>query len=265
MQRRSFLAAAAASTVLPGVARAQGDNPVLAKWIGPHGGVAAFDKARVADFRPAIEAAIAEHDREIAAILADKTPPNFANTLAALERSGRALDRATTIYDVFSDTHSTPEFRDVEKELDPKLSAHYDAVNQNPALYERVKAVYATRQTAGLTPEQQRLAWYYWKTFDRAGAGLAPAAKTRVVAINQQLANLFNRFNDNLLADEETHTEVTAAELAGLPPSVVDAAKAAAVERKLSAAGAIVNTRSSVEPYLSYATDRPARERVWRK
>ncbi len=265
VQRRTFLAAGAAATVLPGVAGAQVGNPVLAKWTGPHGGVAAFDKVRVADFRPAIEAAIAEHDREITAILADKRPPNFANTLAPLERSGRALDRATTVYGVFSGTLSTPEFRDVEKELDPKLSAHYDAVNQNPALYERVKAVYATRQTAGLTPEQQRLAWFYWKTFDRAGAGLAPAARARVVAINQQLSTLFNRFNENLLADEETFSEVTTAQMAGLPPSVVDAAKASAVERKLSAAGAIVNTRSSVEPYLSYATDRASRERIWRK
>ena len=265
MERRTFLAATAAAAALPADALAQGENPVYAKWTGPYGGVAAFDKARVEHFKPAIERAIAENVVEIDAIAKNPAPPNFENTIAALERVGRALDRTGTLYGVFSGTLSTPAFRDVEKELDPKLSAHNDAIVQNAALFARIEAVYATRQTAGLTSEQQRLAWRYWNNFVRAGARLGPAQKTRIAAINQRLSSLYNRFSENLLADEETWTEVTAAQMAGLPASLIAAARTSAEERKLSAAGAIVNTRSSVEPFLSYATDRAARERVWRK
>ena len=265
LHRRTFLAASAAAATLPGIAKAQMTNPVLAKWAAAHGGVPAFDRVKVADFRPAIEAAIAQDNTEIAAIAGQAAPATFANTIVPLERAGRALDRATTIYGVFSGTLSTPEFREVEKILDPKLSAHSDEITQNAALYARIEAVYAARQAGGLTPEQQRLSWLYWNNFTRAGAKLDGPAKTRVAAINQQLASLFNRFNENLLADEETFTPVTEAQMAGLPKSVADAARASAVELKAGSPGAIVNTRSSVEPFLAYATDRAAREVVWRK
>ena len=194
MERRTFLAATAAAAALPADALAQGENPVYAKWTGPYGGVAAFDKARVEHFKPAIERAIAENVVEIDAIAKNPAPPNFENTIAALERVGRALDRTGTLYGVFSGTLSTPAFRDVEKELDPKLSAHNDAIVQNAALFARIEAVYATRQTAGLTSEQQRLAWRYWNNFVRAGARLDDKAKARVGEINQRLASLFAKF-----------------------------------------------------------------------
>ena len=265
MKRRTFLAAGLAATTLPGISKAQMENPVLAKWTGPYGGLPAFDRVRTADFLPAFETAIAADKADVDAIAAQTAPPSFANTLVPMEKSGRSLDRAQCIYGVISGTHSTPEFRDIEKLIDPKLSAHRDETTQNAALFARIEAVYNTREAAGLTPEQQRLSWLYWNSYVRSGAKLAGPAKTRIAAINQQLASLFNRFNENLLADEETFTEVTESQMASLPASVADAARAEARDRKLGGAGAIVNTRSSVEPYLAYATDRAMRERIWRK
>jgi peptidyl-dipeptidase Dcp len=269
VMRRTFLAsgaATAASAALPaaGLAQGVGDNPVSAPWTGPYGGVPAFDKVRTEQFKPAIEAAIEERRSEIRALTVVRSAPTFENTLAALENGGRTLDRATTIYGVIGGNLSTPEFRAVEKEIDPQLSALSDEITQNSALFSRIEAVYKDRDKAGLTPEQKRLSWYYWNTFVRAGAKLDPAAKTRVAAINKRLSSLYNSFNENLLADEETFIPLAEADLAGLPDAVKDAVRESARERKLQAAGAIVNTRSSVDPYLAYATNRTMREKVWR-
>jgi len=267
--RRTFLAtgaAAAASAALSDVSLAEeaAANPVSAPWTGPYGGVPAFDKVTTEQFKPAIEAAIDERRREIRALTVVRSAPTFENTIAAMENGGRTLDRATTIYGVIGGNMSTPEFRAVEKEIDPQLSALSDEITQNAALFSRIETVYDARDTAGLTPEQKRLSWTYWNSFVRAGARLDPAAKTRVAQINKRLSSLYNSFNENLLADEETYIPLVETDLAGLPDAIRSAAQESARERKLDAAGAIVNTRSSVDPYLAYATNRAMREKVWR-
>ena len=144
--RRTFLAsgaAAAASAAVPAAVLAQGapGNPVSTPWAGPYGGVPAFDKVRTEDFKPAIEAAIEERRREIRALTVVRSAPTFENTVAALENGGRTLDRATTIYGVIGGNMSTPEFRLVEKEVDPQLSALSDEITQNPALFSRIETV----------------------------------------------------------------------------------------------------------------------------
>ncbi len=267
MKRRTFLtasAATAASAALPPIVLAQGTNPVTAPWTGPFGGVPAFDKVKTADFKPGIEAAMDELRREIRAMTVVRSAPTFENTLVPLENSGRTLDRATTIYGTVSGTLSTPEFREVEKDLDPKLTALSDEITQNAALFSRIETVYNNRDAVGLNAEQKRLAWQHWNRFVRAGAKLDNAKKTRVAEINKRLSSLFVVFNEHLLADEETHIALTEAELEGLPAPIRAAAAEAARERKLTAPGAIVNTRSSVDPFLAYATNRTAREKVWR-
>ena len=145
MQRRTFLASAAATGVAaalsPSVSMAQASNPLLQKWTGPYGGVPAFDKVKVADFKPALETAMAKNLAEIDAITGDKAAPNFENTIAALEDAGRALNDVSTYYYIWGSNMSTPEFQKVEEEMDPKLSAHYDKINQNAALFARIRAV----------------------------------------------------------------------------------------------------------------------------
>lgn len=265
MKRRTFLAASAALASLPALpAFGQADNPLTAPWTGPFGGVPPFDKVKVADFVPALTAGMAQERAEVEAICANKAPASFENTLAALERSGSMGDRVGTIYWIWSGTLSTPEVRAIEKEMAPKLSAHSDAILQNPALFARIEAVYQAR--AGLTPEQQRLAWLYWNRFVRAGAKLSAPDKARIAQINQQLAGLFTQFSQNLLADETDYVLYlrVESELAGLPADVRAAAAAAAEERGHKGEFAILNTRSSIDPFLTYSSRRDLREKVWR-
>ncbi|WP_421933472.1 M3 family metallopeptidase [Phenylobacterium sp.] len=269
MHRRTFLAATsalAATSLVPAMSLAADADVLTTPWTGPYGGVPPFDKVKVADFAPAIEAAMAQELAEIDAIAANPAPPTFENTIAALERTGDAKNRVDTLYGIWSGTLSTPEMRAVEKVMAPKDAAHGDKILQNAPLFKRIEAVYEARATSGLTPEQQRLSWLYWNRFVRAGAKLSPEAKARVGAINQELANHFTTFNQNLLADETDYVLYlrTEAELSGLPKDVRDAAAAAAEERGHKGEFAVLNTRSSIDPFLTYSTRRDLREKVWR-
>jgi len=244
----------------------QDQNPLVAEWTGPYGGVPAFDKVKVSDLKPALEAAMAENLAEVEKIASQTTAPTFENTIAEMERTGRALDRVQTIYGIWGSNLSSPEYRAVESEMDPKLAGFYDKITQNEALFKRIEAVYNSPAKAKLTPEQQRLTWRYYTNFVRAGAKLGAQPKARLSEINQQLAKLYTKFSQNLLADEnEQFLELkTEADLAGLPQSLRDAAAEDAKERKLAAAGAISNTRSSIDPFLTYSTRRELREKAWR-
>jgi peptidyl-dipeptidase Dcp len=268
VQRRTFLASAAATgaavALNPSFVMAQATNPLLQKWTGPYGGVPAFDKVKVADFKPALEAAMAKNLAEIDAITANTAAPTFDNTIAALEDSGRSLSDIGTFYGIWGSNMSTPEFQAVEEVMDPALSAHSDKINQNAALFARIEAVYNSPAKAKLTPEQQRVLWIYYTNFVRAGAKLSPAAKTRVGAINTELASLYTKFSQNLLADENTWIELSDADLAGLPEGLKAAAASNATARKLPGKFVIVNTRSSVDPFLTESPVRGAREKVWR-
>ena len=244
----------------------QDQNPLVAEWTGPYGGVPAFDKVKVSDLKPALEAVMAENLAEVEKIASQTTAPTFENTIAEMERTGRALDRVQTIYGIWGSNLSSPEYRTVESEMDPKLAGFYDKITQNEALFKRIEAVYNSPAKAKLTPEQQRLTWRYYTNFVRAGAKLGAQPKARLSEINQQLAKLYTKFSQNLLADEnEQFLELkTEADLAGLPQSLRDAAAEDAKERKLAAAGAISNTRSSIDPFLTYSTRRELREKAWR-
>ena len=239
-------------------------NPLTARWSGPFGGVPAFDQVKVEHFKPAFDAAMAEQLAEIEAIAANRAPPDFENTVAALERSGRTLDRVRSVYNVFAGTMSTEPFQAVEREMEPRLAELRDRMVQNEPLFRRLERVYEARERSGLTAEQQRLTWLRYQEFSRSGARLDAPSKKRLSEINQQLAALYTSFNQNVLADEETAIVLGAAELAGLPDSFIEAAAQAADERGDKGRYAILNTRSSVEPFLTYSERRDLRERVWR-
>jgi peptidyl-dipeptidase Dcp len=241
-------------------------NPLLPEWTGPHGGLPPFDRVQVEHFAPALEAAMGEQLAQIDEIAADPAPPTFENTLAALERSGRALDRVQRVYSVFSTTMSTPAFQAVERDMAPKLAAFEDKITQNEKLFARIAAVYEARERSGLTPEQQRLAWRYHLDFVRAGAKLDASAKKRVAEINERLATLFTTFQQDVLAEEAEQTLWLEgeADLAGLPPAVRAAVAAAANARGKQGQGAVLNTRSAVEPFLTWSTRRDLREKAWK-
>jgi peptidyl-dipeptidase Dcp len=160
---------------------------------------------------------------------------------------------------------STPELREVEMKMAPKLAELNDKFYQNEPLFKRIEALYNADEKDALTAEQQRLVWKRWSDFTRNGAELDSGGKTRLAAINQELAGLYTTFGQNLLADEETWVTIQDEEqLAGLPEATVQAMSAGAEERSLSGKWVVVNTRSSVAPVLTYASDRALREQVWR-
>ncbi|WP_216688342.1 M3 family metallopeptidase [Hymenobacter siberiensis] len=259
------MAQTTASSATPTSARAN-QPALLAPWAGGHGGVPAFDKVKVADFKPALEAAMAENLAEINAIANNPAAPTFENTIAAMERSGQTLTRVSAIYDIWSSTLNDAAFSAVETEMAPKLAAFSDQITQNAALFKRIETVYNAPATKKLTPEQQRLVAVDYKQFVRAGAKLNTTAKARVSAINQQLAGLFTNFSQNVLADEADSVLVlkTDKDLGGLPASLRDAAKTTAGTRKIAAVGVITNTRSSIDPFLTYSDQRGLREKAWR-
>jgi peptidyl-dipeptidase Dcp len=241
-------------------------NPLLQQWSGPYGGVPPFDQVKVEHFKPALETAMAEELGEIDRIANDPAPATFENTIAALERSGRSLDRVGSIYSVFSGTMRSEAFQDVEREMEPKMAGFRDRIVQNEKLFARIAAVHDAREGAGLTPEQQRLVWNKYTHFVRSGAKLDAASKKRLSEINQRLATLYTEFSQNVLADENGYALILEkeADLAGLPESLKEAAAAAAAERGEKGKWAILNTRSSMEPFLTYADRRDLREKVWR-
>jgi peptidyl-dipeptidase Dcp len=250
----------------PAAAAGAGNNPLLAEWTGPYGGIPPFHQVRVQDFEPALEAAMARQMDEIARIAGNPAPPTFQNTLAELERAGAVLDRVSTVYGVWSSTMNGPEFQAVEREMAPRLAAFSDQITQNEALFRRIEAVYHSPDKARLTPEQQRLAWRYYTNYVRAGAKLDASAKARLSQINQRLAGLYTSFSQNVLKDETDQfiTLRDTAELAGLPQSLRDGAAAAAAARGMQGAWLINNTRSSIDPFLTYSTRRDLREKAWR-
>jgi peptidyl-dipeptidase Dcp len=182
-----------------------------------------------------------------------------------MERSGKTLDRVTAVYNVWSDNMSSEAFRTVEQEMAPKLAEYHDTVMQNARLFERIEKIYQARENSGLSPEQQRLVWDYYTDFMREGAKLYPESKAAIAKINKQLADLYTKFSNNLLHDEESYAlYLTKDQLDGLPESYVKAAAEAAAERKQPGKYAVLNTRSSMDPFLTYSTRRDLREKVWR-
>ncbi len=242
-------------------------NPLLEKWTGPHGGLPPFDKVKVADFKPALEAAMAENLREIDAIANDTVAPTFENTIVALENSGQTLARVSTIYGIWGSNMNNDEFSKVESEMDPKLAGHNDKITQNEKLFKRIEAVYnAESKNRMARGERYRLTWLYYTNFVRSGAKLDTAKKARLSEINQQLAGLFTKFSQNLLGDE-TQVWLTLdseADLAGMSQAYKDAAASAASSKNLAGKWIIRNTRSSVDPFLTYSTRRDLREKVWK-
>ena len=241
-------------------------KPLLDKWEGPFGGVPAFDRIEVAAFKPALEEGMTQQLAEIESIAKDPAAPTFDNTILALERAGRTLNRVGAVYAVWASTMANSDFQVVQREMAPKLAAFNDKITQNEALFKRIETVYNSPENKGLTPEQQRLTWLYYTNFVRSGARLDPAAKSRLSEINQKLAGLYTKFSQNVLADETDQFLVlkTEADLAGLPQSVRDAAAAAAASKKLAGSWVIANTRSSIDPFLTYSDKRDLREKAWR-
>ena len=254
------------AAAMPAPQTAQPRSPLLATWQGPWGGVPPFGTFKVAEIKTAMEQAMAENLTEVDRLAANPEPPTFDNTVVALEKAGSALDRASAVYGVYTSTLNDAEMQAIEADLSPKLAAFFDKIVQNPKLFARLKAVYDKRDALGLSPEQQRLLWVDYTGFVRQGANLEGPAKEKLSELNQQLATLGTRFVQNILAEEGTQLVLleSEADLAGLSPGLREQAAAAAASRGKPGKWAILNTRSSTDPFLTFSTRRDLREKVWR-
>lgn len=261
---KNLIYAIVMSTTL-GAVTAQTKNPLTEKWQGNYGGVPNFTQYKVSDIKPAILEAIKENLAEIDNIANNPKPATFANTVEAMEKTGRMLSRINAVFGIYSSNMNSAEFGPVETEMSPLLSDLGNKIYQNSNLFKRIEAVYNSPAKAKLTKEQQRLVWLYYNNFVREGAKLNADSKTRVAEINQKLAGLFTKFSQNLLAEEHNAYVAlkTEADFDGLPTEIKDAAIAEAKERNLNAMGCIANTRSSIEPFLTYSNRRDLREKAF--
>ncbi|MEZ5843942.1 MAG: M3 family metallopeptidase [Hyphomicrobiaceae bacterium] len=239
-------------------------NPLLDEWTTPF---AMPPFARISDehFRPAYTAAFAAHNAEIAAIADDPAPATFENTIVALERAGRLMSKVGATFWNLAGSDTNDTLQAIEREMAPRLAAHYDAITSNTRLFNRIDALHTARDTLNLDTEQRRVLERTHLGFVRAGAALDATAKARMSEIKQRLASLGTTFSQNVLADEKAYVLALASpdDLAGLPPFLVDAASAAARERGLD--GHVVTlSRSLIEPFLTFSDRRDLREKAFK-
>lgn len=242
------------------------NSPMLQEWTGPFGGVPPWNLVRPNEFISAFDSAIESAKKEVNAIAGNEESPTFANTIIALEKSGKTLNRLVAMFGVHSSNLNTGPMPDVEQAVVPKLTEHEDWVIQNTKLFERIAAVYESDELKEMGEAERRLVDDLYKQFVRQGAKLSSEEKERLSKINKRLASLFTNFTQNVLADEGgwvTWIE-NEAELAGLPDSVKSAMAAAAKSKGKEGQWAVTNTRSSMDPFLTYADNRKLREKVWR-
>jgi len=241
-------------------------NPLLQDWAGPHG-LPPFADITPAHFQPAFDAALAGHRAEIDAIARHAEAPSFANTVAAFDASGRRLAGLEHLFYTLAASATSAELQAAQRALAAPLAEHGSAVYMHQGLFARVDALFERREQLGLTPEQRRLLERVHLDFLRAGARLAPEARTRYAAIMARLAELNTRFAQNVLAAENGYQLrlSSEAELAGLPGFVRAAARQAALDRGLDDGVHVITlSRSLIVPFLSFSARRDLREQAWR-
>jgi len=237
-------------------------NPLLSAWTAPFG-APPFDAVRPAHFAPAFETALAEMEREIAAIGASLEPASFANTIEALERAGDMLARVNAVFGALTSAETTDELQTLEMQIMPRLAAAQAKIMLDPALFARVKAVHDARSALGLDAEALRLVERHYKNFVQAGAALAPAARARVAAIEEELAGLSTQFQQNVLNDTKDWLLVLdEGDLDGLPDHLRAAMSGIATTAGHAGKHAMTLARPLVEPFLKSSARRDLRETV---
>jgi peptidyl-dipeptidase Dcp len=246
---------------VPLVAQPQA-NPLLRAWQTPLE-TPPFAEIAPEHFLPAFEQAFADHAAEIGAIEHDPATPDFANTITALERSGKLLSKVSAVFYDLVSADSNPALLEIDKEVSLRMARHWNPIMMNAVLFGRIAMLHDNCASLGLSGEQWRLLERTYTRFHRAGAGLDEAGKKRMAEINERLAHLGTAFSHHLLGDEQDwFMELGEADRDGHPHSFVAAAKAAANDRGLSGKAIVTLSRSSVEPFLKCSARRDLREKV---
>ena len=236
-------------------------NPLLAKWKTPFE-LPPFEKIKPAHFRPAIDKAIDTHKAVFEKIFSNTAAPNFANTVAAMEKAGADLTRVLRVFYNLTSADTNPELQAIEREIAPILSQHHTAIALDPRFFARVDSIYSRSKRMKLDDEQRRVLERTHTSLVRSGARLDEPAKKRMAEINARLATLGTTFGQNVLADEQAYKLVleTEADLAGLPDFARAAAKRAGNDLGHPGKHVITLARSSIESFLQFSTRRDLRE-----
>ncbi|MEQ8899093.1 MAG: M3 family metallopeptidase [Roseovarius sp.] len=238
-------------------------NPLLDHWSTPHA-IAPFDRIEDAHFAPAFETALTEARAEIAAIGDDPAPPTFANTIEALELSGKQLDKVLSVFFSVAGADTNPKRQELQRAFSPKLAAFASEIHANKPLFQRIETLWEKRLTLELSAEQQRLLYLTRRRFIRAGAALEGAEEARMRDVMSRLAELGTAFTQNLLADEAGwHMVLAEDELEGLPDFLIRAAREAGQE-KGEDGPVITLSRSLIVPFLQFSPRRDLREKAFR-
>jgi peptidyl-dipeptidase Dcp len=239
-------------------------NPLLQPWTAPHG-LPPFAAIRPEQFMPAFDIAMREHRAELDAIAAQTEAPTFDNTVARLDASGRLFARLDGVFHNLCASETSPALQAAQRDLAQPMAAHSNAMYLHGALFARLDALHARRDSLSLDGEQRRLLEQLHSDFVRAGARLTGPDRQGYAQRNERLATLMTTFGQNVLADEASYrlSLATEADMAGLPPFVRDAARQAAADRGLS--GAVITlSRSLIVPFLTFSARRDLREAAWR-
>jgi peptidyl-dipeptidase Dcp len=240
-------------------------NPLLQAWDTPFG-VPPFDRISSSDYLPALRSGMDEQNVEIAAIVNNPVAATFSNTIEALEISGAALARVSNVFYAVNSAHADKTVRETAGAIAPEMAAHKDGILLNEALFERIRDVYGQRENLDLGAEQRRLLEETHKRFVRAGAGLQGSAQSRLREINARLAELSQKFDENLL-DETNDFELLVTDrvdLGDLPENLVEMAAAEAVRRGHDPGSWVFTLhRASINPFLQYSPNRVLRKTIF--
>lgn len=243
--------------------RTAGDNPFLVESTLPYH-APPFDKIKDEHFVPAIEAGTREELKEVDAIAASSEKPSFDNTIVALERTGRLLDRAERTFSNLKSADTNPTRQKIDTEMAPKLSAHRDAIHLNGKLFARIQELYSNRDNLGLDPESSYLLERYYKDFVRAGAKLSEPDKEKLKKINAELATLQTKFEQNVLKEKNASSVVVdrREDLAGLSDNQIAAAAAAAKDEHKEGKFVLRLQNTTGQSALASLQNRALRERL---
>lgn len=240
-------------------------NPFLAPYNTPYE-IPPFDLIKYEHYMPALREGIAQHNAEIKAITDSKAKPTFANTILALDNSGKTLTKVVMVFNALSESNNSPEMQTISEEFMPLYSQHSDEVAMNTKLFNRIKSVYDNRKKLKLAPDQLRMTEELYKSFVRNGALLDAKKQAELSKINTELQNLYIKFNKNLLAATNSFAVVVdnAAELSGLPASSIAVAADEAKARGLGEGKWVFTVHApSRLPLLQYADNRELRRKIY--
>ena len=240
------------------------ENPLLAEWDTPLG-VPPFDKIKNEDYVPAFKEAVAMHNKEIETIVNSEAPPTFKNTVEAIETSGKMLNRFANVFYAVNAANTNDVLKEANKVISPELTSHFDEIQLNTKLFNRIKAVYEKRETLGLSAEEMRLLTEMYKKYIRAGVNLEGKNKEKLKAINKRISELSTKFGDNLLAETNAFELYVTdkKDLGNLSESLVAAAAEEAKKRGHDSGWSFTLQRPSINPFLQSSPNRELREKIF--